>query len=72
MVSLGHNLNLTVVAEGIETDAQLVALRALGCELGQGYLFARPVPRQEVRGVVAELAAAAHAFRGSSGARRTR
>jgi EAL domain-containing protein (putative c-di-GMP-specific phosphodiesterase class I) len=32
-----------VVAEGIETEAQRACLRALGCTLGQGYLFARPL-----------------------------
>jgi PAS domain S-box-containing protein len=43
IVMLAHNLGLHVVAEGIETQAQLAMLRTLGCELGQGYLFSRPV-----------------------------
>ena len=42
IVALGRTLDLTIVAEGIETSGQLERLRALGCELGQGYLFARP------------------------------
>ena len=42
IVALGRTLGLTIVAEGIETTGQLERLRALGCELGQGYLFARP------------------------------
>ncbi|HET7031024.1 MAG TPA: EAL domain-containing protein [Candidatus Limnocylindrales bacterium] len=42
MVALGETLGLVVIAEGIEEGGQLAALRALGCELGQGYLFARP------------------------------
>jgi EAL domain-containing protein (putative c-di-GMP-specific phosphodiesterase class I) len=42
IIALGQTLDLRVVAEGIETDAQLRALRDLGCEFGQGYLFARP------------------------------
>jgi EAL domain-containing protein (putative c-di-GMP-specific phosphodiesterase class I) len=42
MVALGETLGLVVIAEGIEEAGQLAALRALGCELGQGYLFARP------------------------------
>jgi diguanylate cyclase (GGDEF)-like protein len=42
IIALGQTLDLRVVAEGIETDAQLRALRELGCEFGQGYLFARP------------------------------
>jgi diguanylate cyclase (GGDEF)-like protein/PAS domain S-box-containing protein len=42
-ITLAHSLNLEVVAEGIETATQLDNLRALGCECGQGYLFARPL-----------------------------
>jgi diguanylate cyclase (GGDEF)-like protein/PAS domain S-box-containing protein len=42
-IALAHSLSLEVVAEGIETSAQLDNLRALGCECGQGYLFARPL-----------------------------
>ena len=42
IVALGRTLGLTIVAEGIEEPGQLERLRALGCELGQGYLFARP------------------------------
>ena len=44
IVSLGRTLNLRIVAEGIEEPTQLDRLRALGCELGQGFLFARPMP----------------------------
>lgn len=44
IVSLGLELGVSVIAEGIETPDQLDRLRELGCELGQGYLFARPVP----------------------------
>ena len=43
-VSLGHSLGLDVVAEGIETEAALDWLTAAGCDVGQGYLFSRPVP----------------------------
>jgi len=43
VVSLADNLGLKVVAEGIETDEQLVLLQALGCAFGQGYLLARPM-----------------------------
>jgi diguanylate cyclase (GGDEF)-like protein len=42
IVALGRTLGLTIVAEGIESNGQLERLRALGCELGQGYLFGRP------------------------------
>jgi diguanylate cyclase (GGDEF)-like protein/PAS domain S-box-containing protein len=41
IVTLAHNLGRTVVAEGIETEEQLKQLRTLGCELGQGYWFAK-------------------------------
>jgi diguanylate cyclase (GGDEF)-like protein/PAS domain S-box-containing protein len=44
VISLAHALGLSVVAEGIETAAQLAVLADLGCDLGQGYLFARPEP----------------------------
>jgi diguanylate cyclase (GGDEF)-like protein/PAS domain S-box-containing protein len=43
VVRLGSALNLTVVAEGVETKEQARALQALGCARGQGYLFGRPV-----------------------------
>ncbi|MDQ1395250.1 MAG: hypothetical protein QOG64_509 [Acidimicrobiaceae bacterium] len=48
IVGLGESLQLTVVAEGIETDLQLEALKTMGCELGQGYLFARPLEPEAV------------------------
>lgn len=43
-VELGHNLGLRVVAEGIEDEEALAALRALGCGLGQGFHIGRPLP----------------------------
>ena len=42
IVSLAERLELEVVAEGIETEGQRAALRALGCQVGQGYLFGQP------------------------------
>ena len=44
MVAMAHSLDLSVVAEGIETERQRDYLAGLGCEHGQGYLFSRPVP----------------------------
>jgi diguanylate cyclase (GGDEF)-like protein/PAS domain S-box-containing protein len=44
IISLGGSLDLRIVAEGIETPAQESAIRALGCEFAQGFLFARPMP----------------------------
>jgi EAL domain-containing protein (putative c-di-GMP-specific phosphodiesterase class I) len=43
ILTLGQTLGLQTVAEGIETAEQLDALRQLGCQLGQGYFFARPL-----------------------------
>jgi EAL domain-containing protein (putative c-di-GMP-specific phosphodiesterase class I) len=43
-IDLGHNLGLTVVAEGVEQAQHVSALRALGCDVAQGYHFARPMP----------------------------
>ncbi len=43
VVDLGHSLNLKVIAEGVETQAQLGYLRKVGCEEAQGYYFSRPV-----------------------------
>jgi EAL domain-containing protein (putative c-di-GMP-specific phosphodiesterase class I) len=47
IISLGQNLNLVVLAEGIETEAQFQFLLKNGCNQGQGYLMSRPVPHQE-------------------------
>jgi len=48
IVQLANTLNLSVVAEGIETREQVEKIRALGISLGQGYLFSRPVPLAEL------------------------
>lgn len=48
VMALAKSLKLDVVAEGIETAAQLMHLCRLGCEYGQGYLFSRPVPANEI------------------------
>nr|WP_249420477.1 EAL domain-containing protein [Rhabdothermincola salaria] len=48
IISLGAELGLFVVAEGIETKAQHEELRRLGCSFGQGYLFGRPAPARDV------------------------
>jgi EAL domain-containing protein (putative c-di-GMP-specific phosphodiesterase class I) len=45
IIAIGERLGLEVVAEGIEEPAQIDTLRDLGCELGQGFLFARPMPQ---------------------------
>ena len=48
IISLAHKLDMTVVAEGIETPEQYAFLLDMKCELGQGYLFSRPMPKSEV------------------------
>ncbi|MEM7736526.1 MAG: EAL domain-containing protein, partial [Deinococcota bacterium] len=47
IITMAQNLQLTVVAEGIETPVQLAKLQALGCQQAQGYLFGKPLPTQE-------------------------
>jgi EAL domain-containing protein (putative c-di-GMP-specific phosphodiesterase class I) len=43
VVDLGHNLGLTVVAEGVEDQATMDALSALGCDIAQGFHLGRPM-----------------------------
>ncbi|MCY1665452.1 two-component system response regulator [Rhizobium sp. SL86] len=49
---LGHSLGLTVVAEGVETEAQAKLLMADGCDVMQGYLYGRPMPAQDLIALV--------------------
>jgi diguanylate cyclase (GGDEF)-like protein len=49
-IELGHNLGLKVVAEGVENDAILGRLAALGCDVAQGYLISKPMPSSELQG----------------------
>jgi len=44
IITLAHNLDLKVVAEGVETEEQRDFLRLLRCDAGQGYLFGKPMP----------------------------
>jgi EAL domain-containing protein (putative c-di-GMP-specific phosphodiesterase class I) len=55
IVSLGQKLNVTLLAEGIETRAQFERLRLLRCEFGQGYLFSPAVPADEVEALLARV-----------------
>ena len=48
VINLGHGLGLTVIAEGIETEEQRRYLIGLGCHEGQGWLFARPMPADQL------------------------
>jgi EAL domain-containing protein (putative c-di-GMP-specific phosphodiesterase class I) len=48
VLSLGQSLGIKVVAEGVETAAQMTLLRELGCNLVQGYYMGRPMPANDV------------------------
>jgi EAL domain-containing protein (putative c-di-GMP-specific phosphodiesterase class I)/CheY-like chemotaxis protein len=48
IIAMAHNLNLRVIAEGVETEGQPSFLRAQGCDEMQGYYFSRPVPAAEI------------------------
>jgi diguanylate cyclase (GGDEF)-like protein/PAS domain S-box-containing protein len=54
VIRMAHSLGLDVVAEGVETEAQLSQLRRLGCPNAQGYLFARPLPPAEMGALLGE------------------
>ncbi|NTV42167.1 MAG: EAL domain-containing protein, partial [Syntrophobacteraceae bacterium] len=53
-VALAKNLNLTLVAEGIENPDQCEFVSMIGCELGQGFLFSAPLPAREIMSVLQE------------------
>jgi len=55
IISLGQKLNMTMLAEGIETDVQFNRLRRLGCALGQGFLFSAAVPSDQVETMVGKV-----------------
>lgn len=56
VIALGHSLSLRVIAEGVEQEVQLQALRAAGCDTVQGYAVGRPMPPE----AIAELLATEH------------
>jgi EAL domain-containing protein (putative c-di-GMP-specific phosphodiesterase class I) len=56
IVAMGESLGLVLVPEGIEEPEQADALRALGCRLGQGFLFGKPVPADQLTGVALSAA----------------
>ena len=52
VISLAHKLNLTVVAEGVETWEQLLFLKKEGCDKVQGYLFSKPLPAEDIEKIL--------------------
>jgi EAL domain-containing protein (putative c-di-GMP-specific phosphodiesterase class I) len=46
IISLAHNLGLDVIAEGVETEAELTFLQEKGCNIYQGYYFSKPLPEE--------------------------
>jgi EAL domain-containing protein (putative c-di-GMP-specific phosphodiesterase class I) len=52
LVTLAHALGVLAIAEGIESDGQLASLRGLCCDLAQGFLFAKPMPANQVQGLL--------------------
>jgi len=56
IVELGHNLSFSVVAEGVETAESLATIRATGCDMAQGFYFARPMPIDDLRSWLGEAA----------------
>ncbi len=68
-IELGHNLGLTVVAEGVETDHEVAQLRRFGCDMAQGYHFARPMTAEALEswlGGARELGAGSGGLRAAS------
>jgi EAL domain-containing protein (putative c-di-GMP-specific phosphodiesterase class I) len=54
IITLAHDLNLTVVAEGVETRKQMEILKSLRCDVFQGYLLHRPLLAENVRDLLAD------------------
>ncbi|HUR97283.1 MAG TPA: EAL domain-containing protein, partial [Pyrinomonadaceae bacterium] len=52
IISLAKNLKMRVIAEGVETTSQLAVLRNLGCDYAQGFLLAKPKPREETENLL--------------------
>ena len=60
LASLAHALGLIAIAEGVESEGQRESVRDLGCDRAQGFLFAHPVPADEMTQVLTENAEASY------------
>jgi EAL domain-containing protein (putative c-di-GMP-specific phosphodiesterase class I) len=65
IISLAHGLALLVIGEGIEDDDELRRLRAMGCDWGQGFLFARPLERDQIEEALSQWSRASHSLSGA-------
>ena len=54
IIDIADYLSVPVIAEGVETEEQFLALRAMGCDLIQGYYFSRPIPADEYERILSE------------------
>jgi EAL domain-containing protein (putative c-di-GMP-specific phosphodiesterase class I) len=59
VVRLGQSLQLQTVAEGVEDSTQFLTLRRMGCDIGQGYYFGRPMEIQEMERLLSDELTAA-------------
>jgi EAL domain-containing protein (putative c-di-GMP-specific phosphodiesterase class I) len=69
LISLAHNLQLKVTAEGVETEAQLEILRQHGCDQFQGYLESRPVRAESFKDLLESRVLRANSAEGPFGRR---
>ena len=54
MTRMAHSLDLTVIVEGVETEEQLAKLKEIGCDMAQGYYFAKPLPSEAIESLLRE------------------
>jgi EAL domain-containing protein (putative c-di-GMP-specific phosphodiesterase class I) len=67
IVRLSHSMGKSVVAEGVEDEAQLATIRGLKCDIAQGYWFSRPIPREQVPSLLLRHASKRAAIAGRIG-----
>ncbi|WP_263597248.1 EAL domain-containing protein [Metabacillus idriensis] len=55
LIEVAHRLEMTVIAEGVETEQQKEKLRTMNCDHIQGYVFSKPLPSEEVERLIAPV-----------------